>query len=33
MGFGNIYILNEGSMGESLKYKFRPDTMAEPELK
>ena len=33
MGFGNIFILDQGNTGETLKYKFRPDTMAEPELK
>jgi hypothetical protein len=32
MGFRNIYILSNDSGNEALKYKFRSDTLAEPEL-
>jgi hypothetical protein len=32
MGVKDIFILNSGSDSEVLKYKFRPDTMAGPEL-
>ncbi len=32
MGAGNIYILSEDTEPEVLKYEFRPDTLARPEL-
>ena len=32
MGAGNIYILTEDPETEVLKYEFRPDTLARPEL-
>ena len=32
MGVGNLYILTEDPEPEVLKYKFRPDTLARPEL-
>jgi len=32
MGISNIYILTNESDNEVLKYKFRPDTVAKPEL-
>ena len=32
MGIGELFILSEESEPEVLKYKFRPDTMARPEL-
>ena len=32
MGVDNLYILTEDTESEVLKYKFRPDTLVQPEL-